>query len=111
MWASRPVPQDTLCSERTSCILKGKIPSIRGRLQGFEDSRSRRTSVLEFLVVMAGRITAFLLMCAVFTFGIMAIAANQDATARGSSVPASAANEDARIDPAVLGSLVGGGIG
>ncbi|KAH7959680.1 hypothetical protein HPB49_013037 [Dermacentor silvarum] len=43
--------------------------------------------------------------------GVMAIQTKDDATARGSSIPTSAANEDARIGSDVLGSLVGGGLG
>ncbi|XP_075529512.1 uncharacterized protein LOC142560962 isoform X2 [Dermacentor variabilis] len=36
---SPPFPQNTLHSQRTSRILKDKIPSIRRLLQGFEGSR------------------------------------------------------------------------
>ncbi|XP_070389331.1 uncharacterized protein [Dermacentor albipictus] len=74
-------------------------------------SAPRRISVFQYPVVMAGRITAFLLMCAMLAYGIMAIPTNQDATARSNSGPTSAANEDARIDTAVIQSLAGGGLG
>ncbi|KAH6934011.1 hypothetical protein HPB50_019478 [Hyalomma asiaticum] len=50
-------------------------------------------------------------VCSKDESGIAAIAANEEATARANSAPGNAANEEARISDAALGSLAGGGLG